>query len=152
MLPFFNRIVSLNLEVRSLLPRAGAVLRLLEQLRATPSRTAVEPAPDFIFPRRIKLENIHFRYPEADRDALDGVSLTLRRGQKSETCARSCRSSISMTGTFLFSCSRVLCIWQLSLFGGLSQPHPNLLGELLPFSKCAKLSVRYLYKNHDIVC
>lgn len=81
-LPFFNRIVSLHIEVRALLPRASSVLELLERLRATQSRTAPKPAADFCFPQTIKLEDICFRYPGAEENALDHICLTLHSGQK----------------------------------------------------------------------
>lgn len=81
-LPFFNRIVSLHIEVRALMPRAVAVLDLLERLRATQSRARPRPDPDFRFPRTIALEDICFRYPGAEKNALEHICLTLRRGQK----------------------------------------------------------------------
>lgn len=81
-LPFLNRIVSLHIEVRSLRPQAEAVLGLLERLRAEPSRGTPAPAADFVFPSEIVLDDVSFRYPGAEHDALRHVSLTLQGGQK----------------------------------------------------------------------
>lgn len=81
-LPFLNRIVSLHIEVRSLRPQAEAVLNLLERLRAEPTGTLPAPDTGFVFPDEIALEDVCFRYPGADHDALRHVNLSLRKGQK----------------------------------------------------------------------
>ncbi len=81
-LPYCNRVVSLQISIRSLRHRATAVIELLEQLRALPSDPPPLPAHDFSFDREIRLENIHFRYANANEDSLCDISFTIQKGEK----------------------------------------------------------------------
>lgn len=57
---------------------------LAEALRgeaiAVNSSEQANDAPDKLF-EKLELDSVHFRYPGAQRDAVNGVSLTIRRGQ-----------------------------------------------------------------------
>lgn len=52
-LPYCNRIVSLQIAIRGLFPPAGTLLSLLEKLRNMPSNIEVTPDPNFSFQRDI---------------------------------------------------------------------------------------------------
>lgn len=81
-LPFANRIVGLQISVRSLLPMATGVIDLLEKFRAAPLITPVKAIPHFSFISDITLKDVSFRYPEARTDALRHISLTVCKGEK----------------------------------------------------------------------
>jgi ABC-type bacteriocin/lantibiotic exporter with double-glycine peptidase domain len=81
-LPYCNRLVSLQISIRSLRPMTDAVLELLERLRAAPAAVSSAPAEDFSFVREITLCNVCFRYSQATDDSLHDISITLRKGEK----------------------------------------------------------------------
>lgn len=76
-IPSVNRIVWQLSEIRFGLPALERVLRDLDLPCAEPTvATAGAPLRD-----RIELDGVSFAYPGAGRSALDGVSLTIRRGE-----------------------------------------------------------------------
>lgn len=81
-LPFANRIVSLQISVRSLLPMAMGVIDLLEKFRAEPLTTPVEANPNFSFTSDITLKDVSFHYPDVQHNALRHISLTVCKGEK----------------------------------------------------------------------
>ena len=80
-LPFCNRVVSLQISVRSLRPMTNAVLELLESLRAAPGVAPPAPDPDFRFARGISLRDVCFHYAGAE-DCLHSITLAVRKGEK----------------------------------------------------------------------
>ncbi len=77
MLPSVHR---LSISLQSL----RAVTKVVENLRGemalgTPEVTRLD-APRFAFRREIAIDDVRFRYPEAHRDALEGISLTIPCG------------------------------------------------------------------------
>lgn len=81
-LPYCNRVVSLQISIRSLRPMTYAVFELLEALRSTTPATPVAPAEDFVFARAISLHDVTFTYPGAKKASLSGINLTIRKGEK----------------------------------------------------------------------
>ena len=81
-LPYCNRVVSLQISIRSLRPMTDAVLDLLENLRNTPDAKPSLPAKDFSFTHEITLHNVCFHYAEATEDSLKDISFTLLKGEK----------------------------------------------------------------------
>lgn len=81
-LPFCNRIVSLYISVRTLRPKAEAVLSLLESLRSGSRSLPPPPAADFAFTRQIELRGVSYRYAGTPKDSLSDITLTLRKGRK----------------------------------------------------------------------
>lgn len=81
-LPYCNRVVSLQISIRSLRPMTEAVLELLEDLRATPVAPHPLPAKDFCFAHDIALHAVCFRYAHAADDSLHDIHITLRKGEK----------------------------------------------------------------------
>ncbi len=80
-LPILNRALGSFVELRTLRPMAMACLDRLEEAGRAPLPRAPAKAPAlFRFEREVRLENISFRYPGAERDSLSGVSLTVPRG------------------------------------------------------------------------
>lgn len=81
-LPYCNRVVSLQISIRSLRPMAYAVLDLLADLRASAPASAIEPAADFSFADRITLKNVSFQYAAATTPSLRHITLTVKKGEK----------------------------------------------------------------------
>lgn len=81
-LPFCNRIVSLQIAVRGLRPMTNAVLGLLEELRQKSDYLPPSPDKSFTFERQICLRHISYRYATAQKNSLEDITLTLRKGQK----------------------------------------------------------------------
>lgn len=81
-LPYCNRMVSLQISIRSLRPTTEAVLELLENLRAAPYSAPPPLAQNFAFSRCIEMHNICFRYAQAADDCLHDITITLRKGEK----------------------------------------------------------------------
>lgn len=82
------------------------------------------------------------RPPASASKRLLSVSSTLWR-TTSEILIRSCHSSISMTWTFLLSCSRLFSSSQLSLQIGWCAYRSKPVRRDASIFKCAKLYVRY---------
>lgn len=81
-LPFCNRIVSLQISVRGLRPMTNAVLELLEKLRRSPAHETLLPDPNFSFSKSISLCDVYFRYPTSDASSLQDISLTIQKGDR----------------------------------------------------------------------
>ncbi len=81
-LPYCNRVVSLQIGIRSLRPMAYAVIELLESLRTLPSNPPPKPAKDFTFTQEISLNSISFRYANATTNSLNDITFTLKKGEK----------------------------------------------------------------------
>lgn len=81
-LPYCNRVVSLQISIRSLCHMTYAVLELLETLRASTPAAPVAPARDFAFERAISLHEVSFSYAAAWEPSLRGINLTVRKGEK----------------------------------------------------------------------
>ena len=81
-LPYANRIVSLQVAIRGLFPTVKAVLDLLEAMRRQPTQPLPEPSPDFTLQKSIALKDISFRYPDADRVCLHELSFEIPIGKK----------------------------------------------------------------------
>ncbi len=81
-LPYCNRVVSLQINIRSLRPMAYAVIELLEELRKLPNKTQAEIADDFSFNDNITLKNIDFKYFGTTHNSLTNINLTLNKGEK----------------------------------------------------------------------
>ncbi len=82
LLPYCNRVVSLQISIRGTRPMAHAVIDLLEKLRSLPSKPHPIPEKDFTFTNEISLENICFRYSGASADSLKNINFTVRKGEK----------------------------------------------------------------------
>jgi ATP-binding cassette, subfamily B, bacterial PglK len=80
-LPYLNRCVSIMVSIRAVRPQALNCLQLLERLRKETMIRPPEPDPAFRFDKEIRLENVCYRYPGAESDALHRISLTIRKGQ-----------------------------------------------------------------------
>lgn len=81
-LPFCNRIVSLQISVRGLRPMTTAVLELLEKLRQSPAQVASIPDPHFNFLKSISLRNVCFHYPTSVANSLQDITLTIKKGDR----------------------------------------------------------------------
>ncbi|GHV57458.1 ABC transporter permease [Deltaproteobacteria bacterium] len=79
-LPAVSRAMSTTVSIRGQRPQALICLELLEEFQQT-ALVVPQPDPDFRFQDRLILENAFFRYPTARGDALEGVSLTIRKGE-----------------------------------------------------------------------
>ena len=82
LLPALNQVISLGNAVQYNLPAIGLLERELEgfdrmQAQAPTQRRDVSMP----FSRELRLENVTFRYPTRERDALAGVSLAIRPGE-----------------------------------------------------------------------
>ena len=72
-----KHIASVNAPLQSGLAAAESIFRTLDEAPEEDSGTIVlERASG-----HIQLENLHFRYPQAERNALDGISLNIEPGQ-----------------------------------------------------------------------
>lgn len=80
-LPYLNRCISIMVSIRSSRPQAMRCLALLEKLREESINRPPEPDPNFRFQHDIHLVDIHYRYPSSDVDVLDGLNLTIRKGE-----------------------------------------------------------------------
>ena len=78
MLPSANRLASSLQNVRY---STAVIDNLSKELELTPGTPSVSPVKPLRLEDRIVLDNVSFRYPGAAADSLDGVSLTIRRGQ-----------------------------------------------------------------------
>ncbi len=81
-LPYCNRVVSLQISIRGLRPMAYAVVELLEELRQLPSDPPPLPASDFTFNKSLTLKNINFSYVGAAQNSLTDINLTVQKGEK----------------------------------------------------------------------
>lgn len=81
-LPFCNRIVSLQISVRGLRPMTNAVLELLEKLRQSPAQETFIPDPHFSFSESVSLDNVYFCYPTSDTNSLQDITLTIQKGDR----------------------------------------------------------------------
>lgn len=81
-LPYCNRVVSLQISIRSLRPMTYAVLDLLTDLRASSTMPSVGPAPNFSFTDRITLHDVGFQYATADGPSLRHITFTVKKGEK----------------------------------------------------------------------
>lgn len=81
-LPYCNRVVSLQISIRSLRPMAYAVLDLLADLRASAPASIIEPAADFSFTGKVTLDDVSFQYATATAPSLRHITLTVNRGEK----------------------------------------------------------------------
>jgi ATP-binding cassette, subfamily B, bacterial PglK len=81
-LPALQQVFASALTVRFNLPALRALHHDLRIVDDAPPRPApVERTGDFAFAKGVTFEQVRFRYPGADRDALRDISLTLRPGQ-----------------------------------------------------------------------
>ncbi len=80
-LPYCNRIVSLQIVVRSMQPQALPVLALLESLIADDKTNYTEATKDFQFKNSMKLKNVTFRYPDTEHDVLHDINLEIQQGE-----------------------------------------------------------------------
>ncbi len=81
-LPYCNRIISLQISVRAFRVMATAVVELLEQLRALPSEQLIEPDPNFTFDKNITLRNINFKYGDNNDYCLKNINIRIEKGEK----------------------------------------------------------------------
>lgn len=81
-LPFCNRIVSLQISVRGLRPMTSAVVSLLEDLRSVTAFAPPPPDPDFVFSETISLRGVGFKYEGAEENSLQDIYLTVHKGEK----------------------------------------------------------------------
>jgi ABC-type multidrug transport system fused ATPase/permease subunit len=80
-LPAVNRSLSYTVALRGLKPRALMCLELLETFSHEKAEPLPEPDPGFRFSRDLSLVDAVFRYPHSEAQALDGATLTVRKGQ-----------------------------------------------------------------------
>ncbi len=80
-LPYLNRCISIMVSIRAVRPQALNCLQLLERLRKETMVRPPEPDAAFRFDKEIRLENVCYRYPGADEDALKDINLTIAKGQ-----------------------------------------------------------------------
>ncbi|WP_319543104.1 ABC transporter ATP-binding protein [uncultured Pseudodesulfovibrio sp.] len=81
-LPFCNRIVSLQISVRGLRPMTDAVVTLLEDLRRSATASFPPPDPNFVFNESICLRNVSFKYRGAKEDSLKNINIEIRKGER----------------------------------------------------------------------
>ena len=79
-LPILNRSLGCLVMVRSVRPMALKCLERLEAIREQNLPSRPEPDPRFRFRRAISLENVTFRYPDAEWRSLDGITFSIRKG------------------------------------------------------------------------
>ncbi len=80
-LPSISRCVGLTVQIRGVRVMALSCLELLEGFSSAEMPAAAAPDGTFHFTRSLVLENVCFRYPGADADALRGVSLSVEKGE-----------------------------------------------------------------------
>ena len=81
-MPYANRIVSFQVSIRGVRPMAMAVLELLETLRKEPRAILPEPDENFTFASKISLRKVSFRYPGAEKDSLENITIEIPAGKK----------------------------------------------------------------------
>ncbi len=81
-LPYCNRIVSLQIMIRSIRPMASSVIDMLEGLRTLAPMQKIEADTSFFFHQEMYLENVSFRYAEAKTDCLKNICLRIKKGEK----------------------------------------------------------------------
>lgn len=81
-MPYANRIVSFQVSIRGLRPMAMSVLELLEKLRKEPRAILPEPDKNFTFASKISLRDVSFRYPGAEKDSLENITIEITAGKK----------------------------------------------------------------------
>lgn len=81
-MPYANRIVSFQVSIRGVRPMAMSVLELLENLRKEPRTVLPEPDKNFTFARKISLRKVSFRYPGAEKDSLENITIEIPAGKK----------------------------------------------------------------------
>ena len=81
-LPYCNRIVGHQVQIRALRPMAMSVLMLLESMREHRMDPPPPPDPNFRFTRDISFKKVHFRYPGAKNDSLHNITFTIPKGCK----------------------------------------------------------------------
>lgn len=79
-LPYGNRVVSLQIAIRDLMVQSNAVLDELEYLRAERHLPLVAPALHFQFQQDITLHDICFRYAGTKHDTLQSITLRIPKG------------------------------------------------------------------------
>ncbi len=79
-LPALNRVVGATVNIRSLQSTALSCLDYFESLAASPTETPVAPAENFRIRREIVFEHVCYRYPGADRDALNDITCRIPLG------------------------------------------------------------------------
>lgn len=81
-MPYANRVVSLQVAIRGVRPMALAVLDMMETLRKEPRAMLPQPSEGFTFHRNISLRDVSFKYPSASECSLRGVSFDIPVGKK----------------------------------------------------------------------
>jgi ABC-type multidrug transport system fused ATPase/permease subunit len=81
-LPAVNRTLGYLMALRGLRPAALSSLELLEAFITEEPEPLPEPDPDFRFEKSLALAEAGFTYPGGRRPALQGLSLTINRGEK----------------------------------------------------------------------
>ena len=78
-LPSLNRMVGAIVGIRANQPRGLPCLEYMESLQKVPDQISTQQA-DFVLAGGICLENVHYRYPGAQEDALRGITLDIPKG------------------------------------------------------------------------
>lgn len=78
LMPGINRIIGHMNNFKAII---SSIDRIDEECRLVTEKGNYVDAPDFTFERSIVLDNIHMRYMGTDRDALEGISLTITKGE-----------------------------------------------------------------------
>lgn len=81
-LPYANRIVSLQVAIRALYPTVNILLNQLEVMQKLPVKAICKPDDEFAVQERIVFHDISFRYSGAERDALNQVNFEIPVGKK----------------------------------------------------------------------
>lgn len=129
LLPAANKIMGAVMNMRVYQPNLEKVLHLL---RSLPARSLPQRA-DRPFLKEIRLENVTFRYPGAERPALDNVSLVIPRGSMVGIVGQSGAGKSTLTGVLT----------------GLLQPESgSLLVDGKPFDHSTeRLKIGYVPQN-----
>lgn len=81
-LPYANRIVSLQVAIRGLYPTVNILLNQLESMQKLPIKATCKPDDEFVLHDKIVFRDVSFRYAGAERDALHKLNFEIPVGKK----------------------------------------------------------------------
>ena len=79
-LPSLNRAVGAIVSIRAAQPMGLPCLAYMEKLKSAPQQSIDSHDKNFTIKKNIRLHNVFYRYPAAEQDSLQGVTLEIPRG------------------------------------------------------------------------